>query len=156
MSSPGASRSRVVLALEKPEIVSVFVVEPTDRAVEIQAGACIWVALPLLPDETTVRTGFVARVRSALILAANAIVNAFALSQLPANPAFVPRLMLMTWTFGWLLNTQSSAATTSAVEANELVLSSTLTATYWASGAIPAEAWTPFEAMTPVTQVPWL
>ena len=145
-----------MLALEKPEIVSVFVVEPTDSAVEIQAGAGIWVASPLLPDETTVRAGVGARVRRLLMLVASAMVNAVAPSQLPGNRAAVPRLMLMTWTFGWLANTQSSAATTSAVEANALLLSSTLTATYWASGAIPVEAWTPFEAMTPVTQVPWL
>jgi hypothetical protein len=79
---------------------------------------------PWLPLDTNT---IVPLATSAFTAVAIAIVFAFALSHVPEKSALVPRLALTMSASGWLASTQSSPATTSDVQQNELLPSSTFT-----------------------------
>ena len=56
IAEPGANRSIHGAMFEKLDTPSVFVVEPTVTAVEMQPGVPVAFWYPLLPDEITVET----------------------------------------------------------------------------------------------------
>src|SRR6185312_7265932 len=53
---PGASSDRMVATFENEETTSPLVVEPTETALEMQAGWLMVVKLPSLPEAMAVRT----------------------------------------------------------------------------------------------------
>ena len=75
-----------------------------------QAGAETLVGEPWFPADAVITVPFACRAEAAWAIA---IVNALVASQLVANSAFVPRLMLTTRVSGCWVATQSIAATTS-------------------------------------------
>src|SRR6266540_4839218 len=116
----------------------------------MHAGTAICEVEPLLPLDAK---NTAPRPRRVLTAAAKAVVNEAAESQDPENRLASPRLRFTTFTSGcWLMTKSSPERMLVLVPAP--VLSSTLTTTTWASGAIPMGATRPSEVMIPVTLVP--
>jgi len=166
IGAPGATRSVVVLLLEKQVTWSAAVVRsvqpwtvlaptsasqtaPTESVFDKHAGVIMAAAAPSLPEPATTSTPLS---HSGSIDAASAIVVASAVSQSPAySPA--PMLRFTMSTSGWLSSTQSSPATMSpSVPPPPAFI--VLTAIKPASLAPPSGAAVPLDVSTPATRVP--